>query len=413
MKLILALVLLIAPALADENWPHWRGAHDNGSADSGTYLEKFDAVTSVLWKTPLPGKGCSTPIVWNRRIFVTAPIEGQDGLLALDWSGKLLWKVTFGAENPGRHKNGSGCNPSPVTDGQTVFVYFKSGNFAAVDFEGKLLWKTNLVERYGKDNLYWDYGISPVLTERSVIFAKIHHADAWLAAFDKATGKLQWKVARNYETATEGDHSYATPLLFKQEGREALLVLGGEHVDAHDARDGKLLWSCGNFNPEERKNWVPVASPVISGDMAVVPYGRGGRLHGIKLGGKGDVTKTHRLWLREDTGAFVPTPAERNGLVYVLRDQGEIDCVAATTGRTVWSGALPKVKDKYYASPLVADGKLYAAREDGIIYVARADGKFEVLAENNMGERVIASPVPVSNRLLIRGEKHLFCIGKP
>ncbi len=414
---LLAATMLLAGGLVaaenDSNWPRWRGPRDNGSTDIGQYPVKWDANTHLLWKVSLPGKGCSTPVVWNQRIFVTAPVDGQDALLAFDWSGKPLWQTAFGPEFKGRHKNGSGCNPSPATDGQGLFVYFKSGNLAAVDMDGKLRWKTNLIESYGKLSLYWDYGSSPTLTEKDVVMAVMHHGESYLAAFDKVTGKLHWKVARNYETPVEGDHSYTTPIVIRHQGREALLVLGGERLTAHDAADGRTLWTCGDFNPDAKKNWVPVASPVVVGDMAVVPYGRGDRLHGVKLGGSGDVTATHRLWRRDDSGAFVPTPAEYKGRIYVLRDKGEVDCVDPITGKSFWSDALPRTKDKYYASPTVADGKLYAVREDGVVFVARVEGKFEVLSENNMGEQMIGSPVPVSNRLLLRGVDHLFCIAAP
>ena len=418
MKLFcLAAAIFLAGNLSavenDSNWPRWRGSRDNGSTDTGKYPVKWDANTHLSWKIQLPGKGCSTPIVWNGRIYVTAPVEGQDALLALDASGKLLWQATFGPEFKGKHKNGSGCNSSPATDGQSIFIYFKSGNLAAVDFDGKLRWKTNLLERYGQLTLYWDYGSSPALTEKDVVMAVMHHGESYLAAFDKLTGNLHWKVARNYETPVEGDHSYATPLVIRHEGREALLVLGGERLTAHDAADGRILWTCGDFNPDAKKNWVPVASPVVVGNMAVVPYGRGDRLHGIKLGGSGDVTATHRLWRRDNSGAFVPTPAEYKGRVYVLRDKGGVDCVDPVTGKSFWTGALPETKEKYYASPLVADGKLYAVREDGVAFVARIDGKFEVLSQNDMGEQMIGSPVPVSNRLLLRGVDHLFCVGAP
>ena len=238
----------------------------------------------------------------------------------------------------------------------------------------------------------------------------MHPGESWLAAFDKITGELHWKVARNYTTPTEGDHSYATPILMQHEGKEALLVWGAQHLTAHAAADGKVLWSVGDFNPESKNNWVVVGSPVIAGDTVVVPYGRGSRLHGIKLGGVGDVTATHRAWLRQNTGTFVPTPAEYKGRVYLGRDHGEIECIDPATGKTLWSDALPKDKSSYYSSPTLADGKLYFAREDGVIFVARVEGKFELLAENDMGERIIAAPVPVANRLLLRGEKHLFCV---
>jgi outer membrane protein assembly factor BamB len=399
-----------ASADSSPNWPRWRGAHDNGSNESGSYPVKWDASTNVLWKAALPGKGCSTPIVWNERIYLTAPSGGEDTLLAFDWAGKALWHSALGPERPGKNRNGSGSNPSPATDGNAIFTSFKSGNLAAIEMDGTVRWKTNLIERFGKDTLYWDYGTSPVLTEKDVIATMMHHGESYVVAFDKITGDLRWKVARNYQTPTEGDHSYATPIVIRHDGKEAILIWGGQHLTAHDAANGATLWSCGDFNPESKNNWVAVASPVIAGNIAVVPYGRGTRLHGIQLGGKGDVTATHRAWVREDTGSFVPTPLEYKGRIYLLRDRGQVVCIDPANGATIWTGDLPKGSSSYYSSPAAADGKLYAAREDGAIFVARIDGGFEVLSENKMGEPVIASPVPVANRLLIRGERHLFCI---
>jgi outer membrane protein assembly factor BamB len=401
-------------AEGQDNWPRWRGPHDNGSTAQGTYPATWDA-TNVLWKAPLPGKGCSTPVVCAKRIFLTAPIKGLDSALAFDWAGKPVWQRTFGQEQPGKHRNGSGCNPSPATDGHEVFVCFKSGTLAALDWDGQVRWQTNLVAGFGPVNLYWDQGTSPVLTEKAVVIARMHHGDSWLAAFDKTSGKLLWKVARNYETPIEGDHGYTTPLVIRQQDREAVLVWGAEHVTAHDAGDGRLLWSCGGFNPRAMEYWPAVASPVVAGDIVVVAGGRADksqpRLHGIKLGGNGDVTATHFAWKREDAGTFVPTPAEYKGRIYLLRDRGELECLDPATGQSLWHEAFPKASAAYYASPVIAAGKLYAAREDGVVFVAQVEGKFQMLAENRMGERVIASPVPVSNRLLIRGEQHLFCVG--
>jgi outer membrane protein assembly factor BamB len=295
-----------------------------------------------------------------------------------------------------------------------VFVYFKSGTLAALDLDGKVRWQTDLVERFGPDELFWDQGTSPVLTADFVVMARMHGGESWLAAFDKTHGELRWKVARNYETPTEGDHGYSTPLIIDHHGQEALLVYGAEHLTAHAAADGRLFWSCGDFNPNARGFWPTIASPVIVGDIAVVAAGRNDRnqprLHGIRLGGSGDVTATHRAWKKEDTGTFVPTPAEYQGRLYLVRDRGQVDCVDPATGQILWSDALPKHRSSYYASPLIAGGILYAAREDGAVFVAKVEPGFELLAENQMGERVIASPVPTSNRILIRGEQHLFCI---
>lgn len=404
-------------AAGASDWPSWRGPHDDGVAEPGNYPIKWDASTNVLWKAPLPGKGCSTPIVWNQRIYLTAPAAGEDAVLAFDWSGKMLWQTKFGPERSGRHKNGSGSNPSPVTDGRAVFVGFKSGRFAALEFDGKVRWQTNIVERFGPDTLFWDYGASPVLTEKHVVVVRMHNGESWLAAFDKVTGELRWKTARNYETTRENDNGYTTPLVIRYHGQEALLAWGGEHLTIHEAAGGKLLWSCGGFNPTAGANWPTVAMPVVVGDIAVVAFGRSDRgiprLHGIKLSGEGDVTATNRVWNRSDTGTFVPSPAADRGRVYLLRDRGEVECLDPATGATLWSGAFPKTGSNFYGSPVIAGGRLFAVREDGAMFVAAIAEKFELLAENTMGERVIASPVLVAGRILIRGEKNLICLGAP
>lgn len=410
---LLACGLNVMAAEITANWPRWRGPQDSGSIENGKYPVQWK-VDTVHWKSELPGKGCSTPIVWNRRIYVTAPSNGRDSLIALDWSGKQLWQAGFGKENPGKHRNGSGCNPSPTTDGKSIFVEFKSGTLAAVDLEGKIRWQTNLVKSYGKDTLFWDHGTSPVLTEKYVVKVRMHKGESWLAAFDKMTGELKWKVARNYKTPTEGDHGYATPVVIQHRGAEALLVWGAQHLTLHDVTNGKVLWTCGDFNPESKRLWPSISTPVVVGDIALIAFGRNDRgiprLHGIRMGGQGDVTKTHRVWKRTDIGTFVPTPVAYQGKFYLVGDKGRIDCLDPATGKTLWTDNFPKHRAKFYGSPLIAGGKMYAPREDGVVFVADVKDGFKLLAENDMGEPVIASPVPSSNRLLIRGIRNLFCI---
>jgi outer membrane protein assembly factor BamB len=419
-KQIALLILLLTCDVAraevqPDDWPRWRGPSDNGSTELGTFPVQFDA-EHVLWRAPLPGKGCSTPIIHSQTIYLTAPVNGRDALLAFDWSGNEQWRAIFGLEDAGKHRNGSGSNASPVTDGEAVFVYFKSGTLAGVELDGSVRWQTNLVQRFGRDTLYWDHGTSPVLTEKYVIMARMHAGESWVAAFDKTHGEMAWKVARNYSTPTECDHGYTTPLVIQHHDQEALLVWGAQHVTVHDTTDGKVLWSCGDFNPQSRAMWPAIASPVLVGNMAVIAYGRNDRrqprLHGIRLTGSGDVTATNHVWKREDVGTFVPTPAVYQGRIYLVRDHGEVECIDPTSGRTIWSGAFPRNRAAFYASPLIAGGHLYAPREDGVVFVARVtNNEFELVAENDMGESVIGSPVPALNRILIRGEKHLFCLG--
>ncbi|MBS0263422.1 MAG: PQQ-binding-like beta-propeller repeat protein [Planctomycetes bacterium] len=398
------------------DWRTWRGPLGTGSVEQGTFPVKFDA-EHFTWRTELPGKGCSTPIVLNGKIYVTSPADGHDALLCIDGQGSEVCRAKFGDDNPGKHRNGSGSNASPATDGQAIYVFFKSGTLGAVDLQGKIRWQTNLVERYGKDTLFWDHGTSPVLTEKFVIMARMHQGESWLAAFDKETGELAWKVARNYKTPVECDHGYTTPLVIQHNGRESILVWGAEHVTIHNASDGELVWTCGDFNPDGNQLWPAIATPVIVGDMAVIAYGRNDRgiprLHGVRLTGTGDVTKTNHVWKRTDVGTFVPTPAVYQGKVILVGDNGEVTCLNPADGKTVWSGAFPKNRAKHYSSPVIAGEILYAPREDGVVFVAKiSNNKLEVLSENNMGESVIGSPAPSGNRILIRGERNLFCVSE-
>jgi len=365
----------------------------------------------LLWKYQLPGRGFSTPIVWGEHIIVTAPIEGRDGVVALSFSGEVRWQTAFDPEREGKHRNASGCNPSPVTDGESIFAYFKSGALAVLDFNGGVRWKTNLQEIFGEDKLWWDVGTSPVLTEDYLVGMVLHGGKSGLVAFQKKTGEIAWQVDRPYDCPNENWDSYTTPLVFEYEGEEIVMAWGADHVTAHRASDGRFLWSCGGFNPDGTPNWPAVASPVIADDVLVVTYGRGQFIAGIQLGGSGDVTQTHRLWTRTELGAFVPTPAVHKNKVYLLGDRGEITCLDPNSGETLWTETLPKHRSKYYSSPTIAGDRLYAAREDGVVFVAQLAEKFEVLSENSMDDRMIASPVPVANRLLLRGEHNLFLVG--
>ena len=235
--------------------------------------------------------------------------------------------------------------------------------------------------------------------------------NSWLLAFDPENGKVAWKKKRNYQTPPECDHSYATPTLVKHEGKEAILVWGAERLSVHSAKDGEMHWVSTGFNPKQKKNWVVVGSQVVVGDIAIVPYGRGTHMKGVRMGGTGDITESNLLWIRTDTGCFVPSPAVANGKVYVLRDRGEVHCIDPKTGKSHWEGAFPRASSSYYGSPTVAGNKLYAPREDGVILIADISKGFKFLGEFDMGERVIASPVPVNDKILIRGEKNLLCFG--
>ena len=416
-----AIVLLsLQPAFAQteavstsSDWLNWRGPSQNGSSVQ-TGLPQALSPKELQWKTPLPGTGCSTPIVVGGAVYLTAPEQGKDAVLRLDETGTKKWVCSFGKENPGRHRNGSGSNASPVSDGKGVFAYFKSGTLAAVELDGAIRWQVDLVEKFGAAKMYWSHGTSPVLTKDHVIMARICEGGSWVAAFDKQTGDVAWKVDRNYKTPKEGDQGYATPMVIDHAGVESILVWGAEHLTLHDASDGKTVWSCGGFNVNKVKLWPSVASPTLVGDMIIVPSGRNDKrkpiLHGIQMTGEGDQTKTAHQWKRDDVSTFVPTPCVWNEQVYLVRDKGEVECLDPKSGDTIWSDKLPKSRSNFYSSPLVADGLIFAPREDGVVFTIKiGDGEFSLESTDDLGESVIGSPIVFGNRILVRGEKHVFC----
>ena len=403
--------------LASVDWRNWRGSHFNGSFEGDGFPEMLDPDKNLVWKIELPGKGNSTPIVVEDLIYITTPSEGKDALLCLNQKGEQQWLTTFEAHKKGKHRNGSGSNSSPVSDGDAIFAYYRSGALTAVEKDGSVRWQENLIKQFGKVELYWSHGTSPVLTKDFVIMAMMHSGDSWVAAFEKETGKLAWKVDRNFETPREGDQGYATPVLIDFQDKPALLVYGAEHLTIHDVTDGKLLWQCGGFNPEKSELWPTIAMPVVVDDVAVVAAGRNDRklplLYGVKLDGSGDVSETNIIWKRDDIGTFVPCPAVWEGKVYLVRDQGEVECLNAADGTSFWRERFAKHRSKYYSSPLIAGGLLYCSREDGAVFVVDIrDGEFKLLAEAELKESVIASMVPLDKKVLVRSVKHLYCFGK-
>jgi outer membrane protein assembly factor BamB len=409
--LALLLVALAARSTSADTWPQWRGPHANGVAAPGDYPVEFSADEGLAWTIELPGLGMSTPAVWGDKIFVTCGIDKKDSIVAYDFAGKELWRESFGEEVAGEHQNGSGSNPSPVTDGEHVIAYFKSGRIACLSPEGEVLWDESL--SYDIEDLWWDLGSSPVIAGDCVIVAVMNAGDSYVAALDLKTGKERWKTPRKDQRPPESDQSYTTPQLAKIDGRDAVIIFGADYLTAHDAATGDLLWERDGFNPENEGMWRVIASPAVSEGIAIVPFGRAKFLAGVKMTSTG----AEKIWERganeREIGVDVPTPVTSGHLAYVLTDKGRIECLDLRDGESQWDGELPRNRAKYYASPVLAGDKLYCAREDGVIFVVDVKEGFKLLTEegNDMGEKIIASPVPIHDGLLIRGVDHLFRAG--
>jgi len=416
--LSLALTALLPSISLAENWANWRGPTLNGVAEGKDYPTKWSSTENVAWKVKLPGRGASTPIVWGDRIFLTCSVgekreDEKNVLLCYDRGGKELWRTEIGKAKPFTSGKGSSTNPSAVTDGKHVFVYFKSGDFGAVDFEGHVAWQKNLQEKYGKDTLWHDVGTSPVLTKNHVVATVMHSGPSYLAGFEKETGKLAWKEERKTGAPSESAQSYTTPVVLQDGDQELIVVLGADCVTGHNGADGKELWRVSGLNPRKNGFFRSISSAVVCDGVVIAPYARGSTVTAIKLGGMGDVTDTHVLWTMEDMGADVPTPIAKDGKVYLCNDKGHITCLDVKTGKLLWETQPQKRATIVSSSPILAGGNIYITREDGKTYVITAEKDSKLVAENTLeGEFVLATPVFVDGKVLLRTNDHLYCFGK-
>ena len=265
-------------AVQADEWKTWRGSPEgSGYAAGANTVTKFSDDENVVWKVELPGPGNSTPIITKDRILVTCGIDGNDAVVAYSLEGKELWRTSFGKERAGKGDNkqkGTGANSSIVTDGRGIFAYFKSGRVAALTMAGKKVWELNLQDKYGKDTLWWDEGTSPILAGGFVVVAVMQtEGGSYMVGLEKNTGDVAWKVDRNFDVAAESGDSYTTPLVMEIDGQETIVTWGADHLTGHDPSNGKLLWSCGGFNPGKTKFWRVISSPAATdGIVAGVVY---------------------------------------------------------------------------------------------------------------------------------------------
>jgi len=406
---------------AADTWSQWRGPLQNGVASGENYPATWSADSGISWKSEVPGTGGSTPVVSNEKAFVTAGNAESNTLLAYNLkNGSIHWSLDLGKDRGGKHKKGSGSNPSAVVDGDHVYAYFRSGDLACVNTDGKLIWHINLQEKFGEDTLWWDLGSSPTVTKDSVIVVVMQTGPSYLIAFDKKTGQQKWKTDRMVGAPEEAAQSYSTPVVVDRNGEQWIGVMGADHFTLHRASDGKELGRLGGFNPEQNAYFRSISSPVASGDLMICPYARGATITGIHMqdlaDGKGEAAIR---WHRDDLGSDVPTPASLDGKVYVVGDgrtsRGLITCLEAETGKTVWDLQLPKSRISFSSSPLIASNHLYVTNEKGTTYVIgplTADQP-EIVSENAIdddADYTVASPTPAEASLLIRSKSNLYKI---
>jgi outer membrane protein assembly factor BamB len=415
-RTLMPVAFFLAVACArGEDWPGWRGPRGDGtSRETGVPL-RWGRTENVAWKTPIPGAGHSSPIVWGDRVFVTTCVEdrarqeGKRMLFCLDRrDGQVLWeRVVLTAKLERKHRLNSFASYTPATDGQHVWVSFLAYpdmRVACYDFDGKRVWQRSpgqLLSVHG-------FCTSPVLHKDLVILNGDQDAKAYLVALDKNTGAERWRADRPNRT-----RSYCTPILIESPGRPGVtqLVLSGSRcVTGYDADTGKLLWIIDG--PTEQY----VASLVYGNGILFLTTGFP-RFHlmGISPEGSGNITRSrHVLWhiphaVNGPKGAsYVPSPIAHDGHFFVVSDLGYLSCLEARTGKRLWMERLGR---HHSASPVRADGHLFFPADDGTTFVLKAGSTFEVVRKNSVGEECSASPAVSHGQLFLRTVHHLYCIG--
>ena len=411
-SLSLLLVYLTTVAHAD-NWPQWRGPNLNGFSNEKNLPARWSTDENIAWKLALPGWSGSTPIVWRDVIFLNVADGDNLELWCVNRNkGSVVWKRPLGAGNVKMRKQNM-SSPSPVTDGQNVFVMTGTGVLKGFDFSGKELWAREIQKDYGHFGLNWGYASSPLLLDDSLYVQVLHGMrtdDAsYLLRIDKKTGKTVWRVERPTAAIRESPDAYTTPALLRYGKNVEIVITGGDCVTGHDPTTGKELWRANGLNPDNDPSYRIVASPVIFNEIIYAPT-RVRPLLALKAGGRGDITSSHVIWSTEN-GPDVPTPVTDGKYFYVVNDRGIIWCLDAKTGQEIYGQQRLK-PGTYSASPVLADDKLYVTNEDGLTSVVKAGPKFEIVAENALNDYTLSSPAISDGQIFIRTAQQLFCIGK-
>lgn len=397
-------------APADDHWGHWRGPLGNGVAPAATPPTTFSDTSSVRWKAAIPGRGSSSPVVWGDSVFVTTavPVVGGQGeldfrILCFDRSsGRETWSRTAIRATPheGTHETNGYASASPCTDGRHVYTHFGSQGTFCFTITGDPVWQRDFGDMHTRNE--FGEGSSPTLADDLLIVPWDHEGPSKLIAVKAATGDTVWETPRDEPTC------WATPLITTDtRGRRQVVMNGQNAARGYDLATGKELWRCGGQTVR------PCASAVAADGVAFIGSGfRGSFLGSFNLAGDGDLAGgKHVLWTRSQHTPDVASPLLSQGRLYYYKEKtGLLSCIDAASGTPHYEIRRLPGMSRTYASPVAAGGHVYLTDRSGRIVVIKDAPTLEVVAENDMGEGVDATPAPVGNALFIRGERHLFCI---
>lgn len=418
------------------HWNNWRGPLGNGLAPDCNPPTEWSEEKNIRWKIEIPGTGCSSPIVWEDRLYVTTavplgksvaqPEEGDRGgrrgrrgrgrgqrlqvehefmVLAIDRKdGKVVWKKTVKKTKPheGTHQTASQCSSSPVTDGEHIFAFFGSRGLHCLDMKGNVKWSKDLGTMRTRNQ--FGEGASPALHGDRLIINWDHEGDSWIAAIQKKDGKQIWKKDRDEVT------TWCTPLITPVGGKPQVIVTASGASRGYDLETGKEIWSCRGMVA----NCIP--TPIHVGDLVYLMSGhRGSSLQAVKVNGaKGDITesKKHVVWEYGRGTSYTPTGLVHDGRIYFLRrNEGVLTCLDAATGKVHYEGQRLGLRS-VYSSLIGAGGRIYITSREGVTKVVRPGNEYKEIATNRLDDTIDATAAIVGDELYLRGRKHLYCIAQ-
>jgi len=406
--LVLSLQAL-TPCARGADWPAWRGPHGNGVTDETDLPLKWSATENVAWKAPLPGPGNSTPVVSQGRVFVTCASDkgATRSVLCFDRTGgKPLWRqdTKYSGEET-THDTNPYCSASPVTDGRRVFASLGSAGVVAYEAaDGRPLWHRDL----GPMRHIWGNASSPVLQDGKLILLCGPGPETRLVALDPENGDPTWQndlPEAKGKGPDEWKGAWNTPVVHSDGGSATLIVDLPRYVAGFDPASGKERWRCHGLGD------LAYANALVGNGVIVSMSGYGGPAIGMRLpkpGETGDLTATHRLWVVEKNQQRVGTGVIAGKHVYIVTDPGMAECIDPETGKTLWK---QRAANSSWSSAVLSGDRLYVIDQTGQTVVLRTGPKFELLAENPLGETTRASIAPSDGQLFIRTYKALYCIG--
>jgi len=379
-----------------EDWPQFRGPGGQGHSTQKGLPVSWSETKNIVWKTPIPGLGWSSPVIQGDNIWLTTALDDGRSLraLCLDRStGKIIRDIeVFHKQDPLRiHSKNSHASPTPILEGDRVYVHFGTNGTACLTSDGRILWKTELPYQHGHGA-----GGSPILLGDS-LFINCDGTDVqYVVALDKQTGKVRWKSDRHSRMA------YGTPLAIRVNGTDQVVSPGADRVVAYSPDSGAEIWWA------RYDGYSLVPRPVYGLGLVFICSGYDSpTLFAVKPDGHGDVTNSHLVWTLRRAAPLNPSPLLIDEALYIVSDKGIVSCLEARTGKITWQ---ERLNGEFSASPLYADGHIYLLSEEAETTVIAPGSQFSKLASNSLEGRSLASLAVSGPAIYLRTDRHLYRI---